>query len=127
MLSIQQQHEKRKGGRTIEFTRFQCFGNIDGSLANKFVILLLFREHRYRKGSIALRWVLRDGKAKFHIPDGVLPALGIYRGLFRGAAKGELGVGILLVESVVVNEMLCFEDDNDEGSQFPRHCGLGQK
>jgi hypothetical protein len=57
----------------------------------------------------------------------VLPALGIYRSLFSSTAEGELGVGILLVKSVVINEMLCFENDDDKGAQFPRHNGLGQK
>jgi hypothetical protein len=53
----------------------------------------------------------------------VLPALGIYRSLLCSAAKGELGVRVLLVKSVVVNEMLGLEDDDDEGAQFLGHCG----
>ena len=56
-------------------------------------------------------------------PDRVLPTLGIHRGLLCSAAKGELDVGILLLKSVVVNEVLCFEDDDDEGAQFLGHCG----
>jgi hypothetical protein len=114
-------------GRTIEFTRLQSIGNIDRSLTEEFVFLLLFREHRYRKRSIALRWIPRDGKAKLRIPDRVLAALGVHRSLFSSATERELDVGILLVKSMVVNEMLSFEDDDDECAQFLRHCGLGRK
>lgn len=52
----------------------------------------------------------------------MLPTLGIDRCLLGSAAEGELGVGILFVKSVVVNEMLRFEDDYDEGAQFLGHC-----
>jgi hypothetical protein len=114
-------------GRTIEFTRLQSIGNFDSSLTEEFVFLLLFGEHRYRKCSIALRRILRDGKAKLRIPDRVLAALGVHRSLFSSTAEREFDVGILLVKSVVVNKMLSFEDDNDEGAQFLRHCGLGRK
>ncbi len=54
----------------------------------------------------------------------MLAAFGIHRGLFSSAAKGELDVGILLVKSVVIEEMLCLEDNDDEGAQFLRHCEL---
>jgi hypothetical protein len=114
-------------GRTIEFARLQRIGDIDSSLAEKFVFLLLFGEHGYRKRPIALRWILRDGKAKFRIPDRVLATLGVHRSLFSSAAEREFDVGILLVKSVVVNEMLSFEDDDDERAQFLGHRGQGQK
>lgn len=114
-------------GRTIEFTRLQCIGNIDSSFSEELVFLFLFREHRYRKRSIALRWIPRDGKANLRIPDRMLAALGVHRSLFGSAAERELDVGILLVKSVVVNEMLPFEDDDDECAQFLGHCGLGRK
>lgn len=57
----------------------------------------------------------------------MLAALGIHRRLFSSAAEREFDVGILLVKSVVVNEMLSFEDDDDEYAQFLGHCGLGRK
>jgi hypothetical protein len=128
MLSLQQPGVGRKKvGRTIEFTRLQSIVNIDRCLAEQFVILLLFREDRYRKRSVALRWILRDGKAKLHIPDRVLAALGVHRSLFSGAAESEFDVGILLVKGVVVDEMLSFEDDDDECAQFLGHRGQGRK
>jgi len=114
-------------GRTIEFARLQSIGNIDSSLTEEFVFLLLFGEYRYRKRSIALRWIPRDGKAKLYIPDRVLAALGVHTSLFSSATEREFDVGILLVKSVVVNEMLSFENDDNEGAQFLRHCGLGRK
>ena len=114
-------------GRTIEFTRLQSIGDIDTSLTKKFVFLLLFGEHRYRERSIALRWILRDGKTKLRVPDRVLAAFGVHRSLFSSAAEGEFDVGILLVKSVVVNEVLSFEDDDDECAQFLGHCGLSRK
>ena len=101
-------------GHTIEFTRLQGIGNIDSSFTEESVFLFLFREHRYRKRSIALGWILRDGKAKLRIPDRVLATLGVHRSLLSSAAEREFDVGILLVKSVVVNEMLSFEDDDDE-------------
>jgi hypothetical protein len=84
-----------KVGRTIEFQRLQSIGNIDSSLTEEFVFLLLFREHRYRKRSIALRSILRHGKAKLRIPDRVLTALGVHRSV---APQREFDVGILLVK-----------------------------
>lgn len=114
-------------GRTIEFTRLQSIGNIDSCLTEEFVFLLLFREHRYCECSIALRWVSRDGKANLRIPDGVLTAFGIRGSVFSSAAEREFDVGILLVKGVVIDEMLCFEDDDDECTQFLRHRGLGRE
>ena len=114
-------------GRTIEFTRLQSIGDIDSCLTEQFVVLLLFREHIYRKRSIALRWIPRYGKAKLRIPDRVLTALAVHRSLFSSAAEREFDVGILLVKSVVVNEMLSLEDDDDECAQFLGHCGQGRK
>lgn len=57
----------------------------------------------------------------------MLAALGVHRSLFSSAAESEFDVRILLVKSVVVNEMLSFEDDDDERAQFLRHRGLGRK
>ena len=114
-------------GRTIEFTRLQSIGDIESSLTEKFIFLLLGREDRYHKRSVTLRCIPRDGKAKLRIPYGVLATLGIYRSLFGSAADREFDVRILLVKCVIVNEMLSLEDDDDECTQFLRHCGLGRK
>ena len=45
MLSLGQQG-REKGGRTIEFIRLQGIANNDRFLADKYIVLLLFREHR---------------------------------------------------------------------------------
>lgn len=57
----------------------------------------------------------------------MLTALGVHRSLFSSAAEREFDEGVLLVKSVVVNEMLSLEDDDDECAQFLGHCGQGRK